>query len=60
MKYLLLIYGNEAGMLAASKETVGQMMAAYGAYERAIGLEADPAVHRFLQQRRAELHGPVS
>jgi hypothetical protein len=36
MKYLLLIYGNEAGMLAASKETAGQMMAAYGAYTEAI------------------------
>jgi hypothetical protein len=36
MKYLLLIYGNEAGMLAASKETVGQMMAAYGAYTEAV------------------------
>ena len=24
MKYLLLIYGNEAGMLAASKETAEQ------------------------------------
>ena len=36
MKYLLLIYGDEAGMLAASKETVGQMMAAYGAYTEAV------------------------
>jgi hypothetical protein len=32
MQYLLLIYGNEAGMLSASKEQAGQMMAAYGAY----------------------------
>jgi hypothetical protein len=36
MKYLLLIYGDEAGMLSASKETVGQMMAAYGAYTEAV------------------------
>jgi hypothetical protein len=36
MKYMLLIYGNEAGMLAASKEMVGQMMAAYGAYTEAM------------------------
>jgi hypothetical protein len=36
MKYLLLIYGNEAGMLSASKETVSQMMAAYTAYTEAM------------------------
>jgi hypothetical protein len=36
MKYLLLIYGNEAGMLAASKDAVGQMMAAYAAYTEAM------------------------
>ena len=36
MKYLLLIYGNEAGMLAASKDTADQMMAAYGAYTEAM------------------------
>jgi hypothetical protein len=36
MKYLLLIYGNEAGMLSASQETIGQMMAAYGAYTEAV------------------------
>jgi hypothetical protein len=36
MKYMLLIYGNEAGMLAASKETAGQMLAAYGAYTEAM------------------------
>jgi RNA polymerase sigma-70 factor (ECF subfamily) len=29
--------------------------AADQAYQRAIGLEADPAVRRFLQQRRAQL-----
>jgi len=33
----------------------GDVEAADKAYERAIGLEADPAVRRFLQQRRAEL-----
>jgi hypothetical protein len=36
MKYMLLIYGNEAGMQAASKETAGQMLAAYGAYTEAM------------------------
>ena len=32
MQYLLMIYDNEAGMLAASKEMAGQMSAAYAAY----------------------------
>ena len=36
MQYLLLIYGNEAGMLSASKETTNQMMAAYTAYTEAM------------------------
>ena len=36
MKYMLLIYGNEASMLAASKETSGQIMAAYTAYTEAM------------------------
>ena len=36
MKYLLLIYGNEAGMLAASKAQVDQMMSAYIAYTDAM------------------------
>jgi len=36
MKYLLLIYGNEQAMLAASKETTGQILAAYGAYSEAV------------------------
>jgi hypothetical protein len=36
MQYLLLIYGNEAGMLAATKEQTSQMMAAYGAYTEAM------------------------
>src|SRR5258705_9713517 len=36
MQYLLLIYGNEAGMLSASKEATGQMMTAYGAYTEAM------------------------
>ena len=40
-----------AGLLART----GEVEAADGAYERAIGLEVDPAVRRFLQQRRAEL-----
>ena len=42
-----------AGLLART----GELHAAEAAYERAIGLEADPAVRRFLQQRRAELRG---
>lgn len=36
MQYLLLIYRNEGAMLAASKEVVGQMMAAYTAYTEAM------------------------
>jgi RNA polymerase sigma-70 factor (ECF subfamily) len=39
-----------AGLLAR----IGDAAAADSAYERAIGLESDPAVRRFLQQRRAE------
>ena len=35
----------------------GAVEAADAAYERAIGLEADPAVRRFLQQRRGALRG---
>jgi RNA polymerase sigma-70 factor (ECF subfamily) len=45
-----------AGLLART----GARAAAEEAYERAIGLEADPAVRRFLQQRCAELNGPIS
>jgi RNA polymerase sigma-70 factor (ECF subfamily) len=41
-----------AGLLARTGE-VGE---ADAAYERAIGLESDPAVRRFLQRRRAALH----
>jgi RNA polymerase sigma-70 factor, ECF subfamily len=40
-----------AGLLART----AAVDAADQAYERAIGLEADPAVRRFLQQRRAQL-----
>jgi hypothetical protein len=36
MKYILLIYGNEAGLQAASKAEVDRMMAAYGAYTEAL------------------------
>lgn len=36
MQYMLMIFGNEAGMQAASKEQVGQMIAAYGAYTEAL------------------------
>jgi RNA polymerase sigma-70 factor (ECF subfamily) len=40
-----------AGLLARTGDT----HAAESAYERAIGLESDPAVRRFLQHRRASL-----
>ena len=36
MRYMLLIYGNEAGMASATPETVGQMSAAYLAYTEAM------------------------
>jgi hypothetical protein len=36
MKYMLLIYGNEAAAQTASKEAVGQIVAAYGAYTEAM------------------------
>ena len=36
MQYLLMIYGNEAGMQAASKDQVTQMSAAYTAYTEAM------------------------
>lgn len=36
MKYLLLIYGNEAQMQTASQEQNSQMLAAYGAYAEAM------------------------
>ena len=36
MQYLLMIYGNEAGMQAASKDQVTQMSAAYMAYAEAM------------------------
>jgi len=42
-----------AGLLGRS----GEVDAAEAAYARAIGLEADPAVRRFLQQRCAALRG---
>ena len=41
-----------AGLLART----GAIDAANAAYAQAIGLEADPAVRRFLQQRREALH----
>jgi RNA polymerase sigma-70 factor (ECF subfamily) len=40
-----------AGLLARTGDTV----AAASAYERAFGLESDPAVRRFLQERRSRL-----
>ena len=36
MQYLLMIYGSEAGMQAASKDQVTQMSAAYAAYTEAM------------------------
>jgi RNA polymerase sigma-70 factor (ECF subfamily) len=42
-----------AGLLART----GDFEAAEAAYERAIGLESDPAVRRFLERRRTELRG---
>jgi hypothetical protein len=36
MQYLLLIYGNEAGMQSAGKADMEQMIAAYGAYTEAM------------------------
>lgn len=36
MQYLLMIYGNEAGIPAASKDQVTQMSAAYMAYAEAM------------------------
>jgi hypothetical protein len=36
MKYLLLIYGNEAAMQSTSQETRGQVTAAYTAYTEAM------------------------
>jgi RNA polymerase sigma-70 factor (ECF subfamily) len=40
-----------AGLLAR----IGDARAAGHAYERAIGLESDPAVRRFLQSRQSKL-----
>jgi hypothetical protein len=37
MQYLLMIYNNEAGMLATPKDAVKQMSAAYAAYSEAMG-----------------------
>jgi RNA polymerase sigma-70 factor (ECF subfamily) len=45
-----------AGLLART----GQVDAADAAYQRAIGLESDPAVRRFLERCRAELRGPAA
>jgi len=36
MKYLLLIYGNEAAMASAPEAAMNEMMAAYGAYTQAM------------------------
>jgi len=44
-----------AGLLARTRV----LNAADEAYQRAIGLESDPAVRRFLQQRRSELVSPT-
>ena len=36
MKYMLMIYGNEAAMQTARKADIEQMMGAYGAYTEAL------------------------
>ena len=36
MQYILMIYGNQAAMLSASKDVASQMMAAYTAYTEAM------------------------
>jgi hypothetical protein len=36
MKYMLMIYGNEAGLQKASKADIDRMHAAYGAYTEAL------------------------
>jgi hypothetical protein len=36
MQYLLMIYRNEAGILSATKEQAGEMLAAYAAYTEAM------------------------
>jgi hypothetical protein len=36
MKYVLLIYGNEAAMASAPEAATNEMMAAYGAYSQAM------------------------
>jgi len=45
---------------AALLAQTGAVEAAERAYERAIGLEPDAAVRRFLQQRRRDLRGPLA
>jgi RNA polymerase sigma-70 factor (ECF subfamily) len=47
------LWAARAGLLART----GEFEAADAAYERAIGLEPDPAVRRFLQRCRTELRG---
>jgi RNA polymerase sigma-70 factor (ECF subfamily) len=44
-----------AGLLGRTNE----LAAADAAYQRAIGLESDPAIRRFLQQRRSDLANPT-
>ena len=36
MQYMLMIYSNESGFAAASKEEMGQMIAAYNSYTEAL------------------------
>jgi RNA polymerase sigma-70 factor (ECF subfamily) len=45
---------------AALLASAGDIAAADAAYEQAIGLERDPAVRRFLQQRRAAMRGEAN
>jgi RNA polymerase sigma-70 factor (ECF subfamily) len=44
-----------AGLLGRTSD----IAAADAAYQRAIGLESDPAIRRFLQQRRSDLANPT-
>ena len=53
MQYMLLIYSNEAAMLAADKAQSEQMMAAYGAYTEALKQAGAIVTANRLQPSRA-------
>jgi hypothetical protein len=53
MKYLLLIYGNEAAMEAATKADTERMHGAYGAYAGAmVKAGSSPAASAYGHRRR--------